>query len=101
MIVKSQVPVSDFTSSVSSGCAPLTVDFKDASTGNPKFWNWDLGNGQLVNTQNTQVTYYNPGKYSITLVVRNADGTNGVTKTDYIVVNTSPTTDFTVDYNTK
>jgi len=100
LLVKSQVPVSDFTSSVTSGCAPLTVIFKDASTGNPKFWNWDLGNGQLANTQNTQAIYYNPGKYTITLVVRNADGTNGITKTDYIVVNPSPTADFIADYNT-
>ncbi len=100
LIVKSQAPVSDFVASVTSGCAPLTIDFKDASTGNPKFWNWDLGNGQLANTQNTQVTYYNPGKYTVTLVVRNADGTNGITKTDYIVVNPSPIADFTVDYNT-
>jgi gliding motility-associated-like protein len=100
MIVKSQSPVSDFTASVVSGCAPLAVDFKDASTGDAKFWNWDFGNGQLSNRQNVSITYYNPGTYTVTLVVRNANGTNGITKTNYIVVNPSPTNNFTADYNT-
>lgn len=99
MVVKSQAPVANFTANVTSGCAPVTVILTDVSTGNPKFWNWDLGNGQLANTQNTQVTFSNPGKYTITLVARNANGTNGITKTDYIVVSPSPTADFTVDRN--
>ncbi|HZG26578.1 MAG TPA: hypothetical protein VEZ17_18450, partial [Chitinophagaceae bacterium] len=44
---RSQAPVAQFTASVVEGCGPLTVKFTDNSTGDPKFWDWDLGNGQL------------------------------------------------------
>ena len=97
ILAKSQAPVASFSSNATSGCAALNVSFKDNSTGNPKFWNWDFGNGQLSNIQNPSTVYYNPGTYTISLVVRNADGTNGITKTDYITVNPAPQADFTSD----
>ena len=95
-----QVPVANFSASVTSGCSPVVVSFKDLSTGNPKFWNWDLGNGQLSNVQNPSGVYLNPGTYTVTLVVRNADGTDGITKTNLIVVNPSPQAEFTANLNT-
>ncbi|MEO5997228.1 MAG: PKD domain-containing protein [Chitinophagaceae bacterium] len=100
LLVKSQIPVADFTADVTTGCAPLIVNLTDASSRDPKFWNWDLGNGQLSNKQNVQVVYYVPGVYTISLVARNANGTNGITKTNYITVNPSPQVQFSVDYNT-
>lgn len=96
-IAKSQAPVANFTSTVTQGCAPVVVVFQDQSTGDPKFWNWDLGNGQLSNLQNPTAVYATPGTYSITLVVRNANGTNGITKTNYITVYPSPTANFVAD----
>ena len=45
-----QPMVPDFTSTATSGCAPLVVNFKDITTGSPKFWNWDFGNGHLDTT---------------------------------------------------
>jgi gliding motility-associated-like protein len=99
-VARAQAPVANFSASVTSGCSPVVVSFKDLSTGNPKFWNWDLGNGQLSNQQNPAAIYVNPGTYSVTLVVRNADGTDGITKTNLIVVNPSPQADFTVNLNT-
>ncbi len=95
-MLKAQAPVADFTSNRTSGCGPLSVSFSDNSSNEPKFWNWDFGNGQLSNQQNPTVTYTQPGTYTVTLVVRNADGTNGTTKTDYITVNPSPRANFTV-----
>lgn len=94
---KAQVPVADFSANVTEGCLPLQITFKDASSGSPKFWNWDFGNGQLSNQQNPTTIFTTPGKYTIKLVVRNSDGTNGITKTDYITINPSPTADFTSD----
>lgn len=96
LISLAQVPIADFTSNRNAGCGPLSISFRDASTNEPKFWNWDFGNGQLSNQQNPTVTYSQPGTYSVTLVVRNADGTNGITKTDYITVEESPRASFTV-----
>jgi PKD repeat protein len=89
-----QTMVPEFTANVTSGCAPLTVSFKDLTTGSPKFWNWDFGNGTLANVQSPTVTYSMPGRYTVTMVVRNADGTNGITKTDYITVYASPSAGF-------
>lgn len=100
LIVKGQAPVANFSSSSVQGCSPLTVTFNDLSTGTPRSWNWDLGNGQLSSLQNPTVIYTNPGKYTVTLVVRNANGTNGITKTDFITVNRSPTADFASDLPT-
>jgi gliding motility-associated-like protein len=89
-----QNPVANFTSSVTTGCAPLVVTFTDQSTGNPKFWNWEFGNGQLSTVQNPTIVYGDPGVYTVRLVVRNADGTDGITKTNYIVVTAAPFTNF-------
>ncbi len=96
-IARSQNPVADFSASTTSGCSPVVVQFRDQSTGNPVFWNWDLGNGQLSTLQNPVATYITPGNYTITLVVRNANGISSVTKTDFIVVNPSPSVNFLAD----
>lgn len=98
--VKAQTPVADFSGSVLSGCAPLRVSFKDLSTGDPKYWDWDLGNNQLSKVQNPVVTYSQPGTYTITLVVRNQNGANAVTKTEYITVYPSPSVSFQADITT-
>jgi gliding motility-associated-like protein len=99
--VFAQTMVPDFTTtSPTSGCAPLGVYFKDLTTGNPKFWNWDFGNGTLSNVQNPGVTFNQPGTYTVKLVVRNADGTTGITKTNYITVYPSPSAGFTSNITT-
>ncbi len=97
---QAQVPVAAFTVDNQSGCSPLRAAFRDQSTGNPAFWNWDFGNGELSNLQNPIIYYTNPGVYTVTLVVRNADGTNGITKTNYIVVNPSPIAGFMANQTT-
>lgn len=97
--VLSQAPGANFSANTLQGCAPLSVNFTDLSTGSPRFWNWDLGNGQLSNRQNPSTTYNNPGRYTVTLVVRNANGTNGVTRREYIVVNSSPVANLTSNIN--
>lgn len=95
-----QPMVPEFTSNVTSGCGPLTVSFRDQTTGSPKFWNWDFGNGSLSNIQHPSVTYSQPGTYTVKLVVRNADGTNGITKTNYITVFPSPKASFSTNLTT-
>jgi gliding motility-associated-like protein len=92
--------VPNFTASQTAFCSPLGVLFTDLTTGNPKFWNWDFGNGTLSNVQNPVVNYSTPGTYTVTLVVRNADGTTGITKTNYITVFPSPTANFTANLTT-
>lgn len=92
-----QVPVANFTANRTSGCGPLSVSFTDQSTNGPATWNWDFGNGSLSTVQNPTIVYSQPGTYSVTLVVTNANGTHGVTKTNYITVNPSPSPTFVAD----
>lgn len=92
-----QTMVPEFTANQTAGCAPLSVSFRDLTTGSPRFWNWDFGNGTLANVQHPSVTYSQPGTYTVTLVVRNADGTTGITKTNYITVYPSPSASFTAN----
>src|SRR5438067_11889704 len=85
----------DFSASPASGCAPLGVQFKDSSTGNPDSWSWDLGDGTIVNKHNPGIIYFNPGTYTIKLTVKNAAGeTDSITKTAFITVYEKPHIEF-------
>ncbi|HVP93878.1 MAG TPA: PKD domain-containing protein [Methanoregulaceae archaeon] len=81
-----QPPVAAFNGSPVSGDAPLPVVFTDLSTGNPDTWNWSFGDGSYDNVQEPEHTYRNPGLYSVTLTVSNANGNSSRTRFDYIEV---------------
>jgi len=87
--VKAQLHA-EFNASPVSGCAPLFVSFHDLSTGSPSSWKWDLGNGTISYLQHPSATYFNPGKYTIKLVVKTASQADSVIKTSYIIVNALP-----------
>jgi len=88
-------PVANFTSSVTSGKAPLKVAFTDKSTGSPTSWKWDFGDGSKSYLQNPTHKYSKAGIYTVNLTVKNAIGRNTVTKTEYIKVVTKPVANFT------
>ena len=81
-----QPPVANFTANVTSGTAPLAVQFFDTSTGSPNNWNWDFGDGNISDVQNPVYTYTNAGTYDISLTATNAIGSNVSVKTNYIIV---------------
>ena len=55
----------------------LTATFNDTSTGGPTGWTWDFGDDTPVSTQRNPVhTYSAPGRYVVTLTVRNSIGTD-------------------------
>ena len=81
----------DFTANITSGNAPLTVQFTDLSISQPNpitSWQWDFNNDGVVDAtvQNPEWTYTDFGLYTVKLTV--SDGTNfaAKTKTDYINV---------------
>jgi gliding motility-associated-like protein len=79
-----------------SGCAPLVVNFRDSTTGGATQWKWDLGNGTISFLQHPSGTYFNPGTYTVKLVVTNAAGVkDSLIKTQYITVNALPIVNFT------
>ena len=83
-------PVAAFSGTPTTGNAPLSVDFTDLSTNNPTTWSWDFGDTYGSTAQNPSHIYTNPGTYTVSLTVSNSDGTNTITKTNYITVNEPP-----------
>ena len=91
--VKGQIHA-NFISNTVSGCAPLVVQFSDSSKGNPSSWKWDLGNGTTSILQNPSVAYFQPGTYTVKLMIKNAYGIDSVIKKNYITVYASPVINF-------
>ncbi len=92
------VPNPEFTSSISSGCAPLTVEFFDQSTPNTTAWFWQFqdGNPSTSSEQNPVVTFNTPGSFFAKLVASNDAGSDTEYKGDYVLVtNDAPSVDFT------
>jgi len=87
-------PVAEFSATPTSGKAPLTVAFTDTSTGTPTKWKWTFGDGNTSTKQNPTYKYSKAGKYTVTLTVTNAAGSNTVTKTNYITVVAKPVAAF-------
>ena len=94
-----QSPVANFTGSPLAGCSPMIINFTDLSTGNPTSWNWDFGNGNTSTLQNPVATYFTPSTYTVKLTVTNVNGSNTLTRSQYISVYESPTVSFTADKN--
>ncbi|MCO5239187.1 MAG: PKD domain-containing protein [Chitinophagaceae bacterium] len=91
----------DFTASVTSGCAPLVVQFNgSASTFNPGdpivSYTWDFGDGTVINTTNPSPTHTftttDPFKsFTVKLTVTSqSGGTNAITKPSYITIYEKP-----------
>ncbi len=73
----SQEPLAAFDIGNSRGKAPLSVAFRDHSAqGSERIrqWEWDFGDGHVSNEAEPLHRYEQPGRYSITLTVRNALG---------------------------
>jgi len=83
-----ELPVADFSANITSGDAPLEVQFTDASTGTISSYAWDFNNDGTVDSteQSPSYTYESAGTYSVSLTVSNAGGSDSEVKTGYIVV---------------
>ncbi len=68
------------------GDAPLTVQFKDISSGEPTSWTWNFGDGGESNVKHPLYTYQEPGVFTVKLTVSDGVNSNTETKTAFIVV---------------
>ncbi|MGD0535475.1 MAG: PKD domain-containing protein, partial [Methanoregula sp.] len=84
--VTGSIPVAGFTSNVTSGTVPLTVQFNDTSINSPTSWNWSFGDGNLSTSQNVTYTYTTAGLYTVNLTATNAGGSNTSVQAGYITV---------------
>ena len=82
------LPIANFTADVTSGLAPLSVQFNDSSE-NATAWSWNFGDGQTSTAQNPSHTYNSPGTYTVSLNASNAYGYNISTKSNLITVNST------------
>ncbi|MEN6342893.1 MAG: PKD domain-containing protein, partial [Methanospirillum sp.] len=78
--------VANFTGTPRIGYAPLSVQFSDATTGNPTGWEWSFGDGGSSTAQNPVHAYADPGTYRVTLVASKTAGTNSTFRQNYVHV---------------
>ena len=95
--VDTGTPNAGFFADVTSGSAPLVVQFTDASTGAVGSWSWTFGDGGTSTLQNPSHTYVSNGTYTVSLTVTGTAGSDSATMTDYIVVADAPAADFAGD----
>ena len=84
-------PVAAFSATPTSGPAPLSVTFSDASTNQPTSWAWDFQNDGSVDStaQNPVFTYNTTGSYSVKLTASNGAGGDDEIKVNYVTVGTT------------
>ncbi|MEN8006587.1 MAG: PKD domain-containing protein [Candidatus Krumholzibacteriota bacterium] len=87
-------PTADFAGVPTEGCAPLTVNFTDLTTGDATSWTWTFGDGNNSNLQNPTNVYASPGTYDVTLLVSGPEGSDSKTVLNYITVGTAPVVDW-------
>ncbi len=105
-------PMANFSVDVTSGYAPLTVQFTDTSTGDITSWRWDFDSDGVIDSEepNPTWTYLFPWDYTVTLTVtfsnplrRSASReSDSEIRADYIQVSINPATLIEVpdDYST-
>ena len=88
LITVTKAPVAGFYSNKKALQIGNQVIFTDTSLNSPSSWSWTFEGGEPLTSldQNPTVTYNSAGKYSVSLTVENAAGTNTKTINEYIDV---------------
>ena len=74
VVVKDKPQVS-FSSDITSGCSPVTINFIDQTENlQNAIFHWDFGNGDTSNVENPVYTYTAQGNFSVTLYVVDEGG---------------------------
>ncbi|GAB4260641.1 MAG: hypothetical protein Kow0027_28110 [Saprospiraceae bacterium] len=96
VLILQVAPEAGFSTSATSGCAPLTVEFTDTSMGNPNTWEWQFPGGEPATSteQNPTVVYNEAGTYTVILTVSNDVGESQVIQSQFIEVEAEPVAAF-------
>jgi ELWxxDGT repeat protein len=85
----------EFSAVPTNGPPPLTVKFKNESSGEYDSCTWDFGDSETSDVcENTSHTYNKAGTYTVGLTVKGPSGENKMEKTDYITVYEQVKADF-------
>ncbi|MCF7891059.1 PKD domain-containing protein [Candidatus Bipolaricaulota bacterium] len=95
----SDPPTASFTSSPTSGEAPLEISFDASGSSDPDgtidSYSWDFDDGSTGSGKTTSYTFDNSGNYTVELTVVDNDGNSDSTHTT-ISVSSSPSVDYWV-----
>jgi PKD repeat protein len=80
--------VANFSSSLTEGEAPFTLQFSNYSVGEIISYEWDFDNDGTIDSyeQNPEFTYQDTGYYSVKLIIHDQDGTDEFLREDFIHV---------------
>lgn len=85
-------PVASFSTNLTRICPGYAIKFNDSSLYNPSTWSWtiqpssyEFANGTSKNSKNPEIRFNQPGLYSVSLTVANINGSNNLSKTNYII----------------
>jgi len=83
-------PIANFA--FTNQCNGTAIPYNSISTiNNPDIitsWNWDLGDGSILNGSNPSHTYSSPGNYNVTLIVNSNNACSDTTTKQVTVFNT-------------
>jgi PKD repeat protein len=98
-VVIANPPLAAFTMDVSSGCAPISVQFTNQSSSNADSFIWTFEGGEPAESteENPSVTFSEAGTFSVLLQATNEQGDDYALMEDVIVVSDIPTIDFSWD----
>jgi len=87
----SAMPVVEFFANDSAVCTGVAVLFTDYTEVCPETWSWgitpatfEFANGTNAASQNPEIQFNEPGAYTVSLTVTNANGSTTIDKDDYI-----------------
>ncbi|HPX76365.1 MAG TPA: M4 family metallopeptidase [Bacteroidales bacterium] len=79
-------PPTPYFSAINTYSCDGYIEFVDNSINYPQTYEWDFGDGNFSNEQNPTHKYLSSGIYTVKLRVENENGSQILTKTDYITI---------------
>lgn len=79
-------PTANFAADRTTGNAPLVVSFASNSAGSIAAYTWTFGDGSTSSLASPSHSYSAAGTYTVSLKVTGPNGSNTLTKTNYITV---------------
>ncbi len=91
-------PTAAFSSQITSGCAPLEVQFNNLSSSSSSWvWFFEGGIPEVSVEENPVVSYTIGGQYDVKLIAISSSGRDTIIIEDYIVVDGGPDVDFSYE----
>ncbi|MBL4658497.1 MAG: PKD domain-containing protein, partial [Flavobacteriales bacterium] len=87
------IPTAAFSTTIDTICDNVCVNYSDQSMSNPSTWAWSFPGGapDTSNVQNpTGICYSSAGSYDVTLLVTNGLGSDTVTISNFMTVESCP-----------